>query len=294
MTKMKNKIPELLQQRINIPKSNSENLPNDVKEFMIEYSKFYDWGLGNNIRIILKYMKKSYEYIPQCGYKNCNNKCMVDYKFDISKGCCASHSYKLATLEKHGVENISQVGDVKEKKKLLALKKYGVENVFMSSEIKDKTKKTNLEKYGCEHNMQNTTIRSKAIATWVEKYGVGNPLQNANIFEKSQKRMFRRKEYKWKTGEISIVQGNEPIVLTELEEKGYSFSDVRTDQKDMPEIWYEFEEKNKRYYSDIYIPKENLLIEVKSEYTIRCDVEKNTAKFDATRQLGYELKIEVR
>lgn len=39
----------------------------------------------------------------------------------------------------------------------------------------------------------------------------------------------------------------------------------------MPSIWYDANNKKKRYFPDIYIKKENTIIEVKSDYTWRVD-----------------------
>jgi len=119
-------------------------------------------------------------------------------------------------------------------------------------------------------------------------------MQNAEIFEKAQQNSFRRKEYIWTSGEISLLQGYEPIVLKELENDGYKFNDILTSPKDMPEITYFFEGKEHRYYPDFYIPSENKIIEVKSDYTLQADWDKNQAKFEATRNLGFDFILEVR
>jgi len=42
----------------------------------------------------------------------------------------------------------------------------------------------------------------------------------------------------------------------------------------MPEIWYEFEDKRRRYYPDIYIKSQNKIIEVKSDYTFYKEYDK--------------------
>jgi hypothetical protein len=52
---MKNKIPDFLQEKINssgMPRTHS--FPQYIKEFMIQYSTFYSWGFGNNLRKYLK------------------------------------------------------------------------------------------------------------------------------------------------------------------------------------------------------------------------------------------------
>ena len=63
----------------------------------------------------------------------------------------------------------------------------------------------------------------------------------------------------------------------------------------MPAIWYVGEDgKKHRYYPDFYIPKENLIIEVKSSYTMLYDFYKNNLKAVATKELGYNYKLEVK
>lgn len=169
-----------------------------------------------------------------------------------------------------------------------------MENVFASTAIKEKIKQTNLIKYGYENPMCSIPIQEKAKQTTIEKYGVENSMFSSEFVEKWQKSAWSRKEYRWKTGEISLVQGNEPIVLKELEEDGYRFNDVFTEVSYMPVILYEFEGKQKRYYPDIFIPKENRIIEVKSEYTLHKEWDKNQTKFNATKELGFDFKLEIR
>lgn len=44
----------------------------------------------------------------------------------------------------------------------------------------------------------------------------------------------------------------------------------------------------------MFISKENVVIEVKSNYTLNLHWDRNQAKFDATRKLGYDLRVEIR
>lgn len=220
-------------------------------------------------------------------------------------------------LERYGVKNPSQLDDVKEKKKQTtmnnygvehhmysdeiknmmienSLKKYGVKYPFQNKEIYERWQQTMMDKYGVDHNMKlQSTIETRRKNN-KEKYGVINVMQLESVFLKAQLSNFMRKEYKWNTGEISLLQGNEPIVLRELENDGYTFNDVLTDVVDMPEIWYIYNREKHRYYPDFYIPKENKIIEVKSEYTLNKEWDKNQAKFNATKELGYDFKLEVR
>lgn len=256
---------------------------------------------------------------PTCAI--CNTKLKFIKKnsaFTYNKGCCIKHAIEASNMIKYGVKNVFQLETTKQKAKKTCIKncgheyhnqsnigkenrrktnllKYGVENVFQSSEIKDKIKSTMSKKYGVEHPMQSEEIKQKIVDNCIDKYGVTNVMFDSEIMKRSQiKNRFKRKEYKWGTGEISLVQGYEPIVLKELEDKGYNYVDVFTSPSDMPIIMYQFEEVEHRYYPDIFIPKDNVIIEVKSEYTLKKEWDKNQAKFAATIGIGFNFILEVR
>lgn len=201
---------------------------------------------------------------------------------------------KSTTLERHGVTNISLSPEFRKKANDTNEKLYGVRNISFLPEFREKASNTMGVLYGVRHALQSQQFIEKRDNTCIERYGFKYPMQNPTIAEKSQKNSYNYKEYKWKTGEISLVQGYEDQVLFDLENNGYKFEDVVADEKDMPEIFYEFEGKRRRYYPDIFIPKENLIIEVKSDYTLNKEWEKNQAKFDATKNLGFNFKLEVR
>jgi hypothetical protein len=197
-------------------------------------------------------------------------------------------------LKHHGVTNPAYILTSNLKKSSTCLERYGVKSPLESNEIKNKIIETNIKKFGVENPLQNINIKNKSLSTMLERYGVQYPSQNSDILEKIMKSSYRYRDYTWNTGEISKLQGFEPIVLQELEDQGYNFNYILTANKDMPEIWYIFEGKRKRYYPDIFIPKENLIIEVKSEYTINTDKKRNKCKWNATKKLGYNFKVEIR
>lgn len=69
--------------------------------------------------------------------------------------------------QKYGVNSMSQLPEVKEKRKQTCLQKYGVEYVTQSQEMKLKSSKTKQERYG-DANYNN---REKASQTCLERYG---------------------------------------------------------------------------------------------------------------------------
>lgn len=94
---------------------------------------------------------------------------------------------KDTVFEKYGVENISQLNEIKEKKKNTARKNFGVDNPFQSEEIKTKIKYTNIEKYGTENFMQSELGKEKLKKSMKKKYGVDN-YSKTDTFRKNNKK----------------------------------------------------------------------------------------------------------
>ena len=72
---------------------------------------------------------------------------------------------------------------------------------------------------------------------------------------------------------------------------GYSSLDIVTDRNKVPEIWYEKDGKKKRYFCDIYIPNENRIIEIKSDYTYSHKSGNVQDKAQATIDMGFDYEI---
>ena len=107
--------------------------------------------------------------------------------------------------------------------------------------------------------------------------------------DKSAKSSVLFKDYILPSGNIIRIQGYENIALDESV-KIYKEDDIITDRRDMPEIKYFLNGKEKRYYPDILIKSENIIIEVKSDYTYKKDLIKNIMKALATRKLSYNFE----
>jgi hypothetical protein len=200
---------------------------------------------------------------------------------------------KATNLEKFGYDNPFQSEEIKDKIKQTNIQKYGVENPFQSEEIKDKLKLTNLDKYGCEYGLQSQQIKDKIKATNLEKYGTEHHMQNSNIAEYCSSKCYSTKIYTFPSGNDAIVQGYEHFALDILL-KTYQEEDFILKRTDMPEIWYfnsEQPSKIRRYFPDIYIPKDNLIIEIKSTWTFEKNKSEVFDKKKATQYLGYNYEI---
>ena len=202
----------------------------------------------------------------------------VDYNF---KSKILIEKRKHTCLEKYGVENVNQNKNIYEKGRQTKIKKYNNPN-YVNHE---KTKQTKFERYGDE----NYNNQEKSKQTCLERYGVEHQMHVSEFHEKTLK--YRWKEYIMPSGKSIKVQGYEPQALDFLLTK-YTEDEIISSRKEIPKIWYFTDNGNShRYYPDFYIPKENLIIEVKSTYTVKCDIEKNLLKKEATINSGYEYQL---
>jgi len=93
---------------------------------------------------------------------------------------------------KYGVENASQLDEVKEKKKKTTLKNYGVENPYQLKRIREKVKTNNKEKYGVEYLLCSKEFQEKTKQTLLDRYGVENPFSLKHVREKRDNAMIEK------------------------------------------------------------------------------------------------------
>lgn len=293
-------IEEFLEKEFLKKSPKTTKFPTQVKDYIIRYGKEYNYNLDNNIYPIFQLMKSGIKNLPKCELENCECYKQINvtpYAINrygvLSKGCSQNHTTIITNLEKYGVESTNQLKATKEKKKQSYMEKFGVDNPMKDIDCVNKAKETRIEKYGVEHMLQHKDFLEKAQNTMIEKFGVHSAMQNPKLFSKQQKKRFKMKEYIWLDNNISLVQGYEPFALKELENKGYKFNDIITSANEMPPIFFYYNGKKHRYYPDIFIPSENKIIEVKSNYTLEVDYEINQLKFKAVKDAGFDFQLRV-
>ena len=216
--------------------------------------------------------KKYYdEWIKEKGEEICkicgNDNIFLNFKKGYKNGCCKKHMNKLAyevrknsLLKKYGIENPFQLEKIKEKSKETRLKKYGDEHYTNL----EKSRQTCLEKYGVEYSFQSRNIRNKSKNTMLIKYGVENAAQNIDIYNKGLKTRFLIHKFRdtnlWYQGTYELDFLNKYYDKFDNIQRG-------------PSIKYIFSGKNKVYFPDFYIPLLNLIIEIKSSWTLEIDAE---------------------
>ena len=157
------------------------------------------------------------------------------------------------------------------------IKKYGNTNPFGSQQVVNKIQETNFKKYGVKYASQTPETIEKTRQTNLKNNGVSWPTQNKEILEKGQKSAKTIKQFKdtdlWYQGSYEL----------DFLEKYYDKLDIERG----PSIKYKFKGKNKVYHSDFYIPSLNLVIEIKSSWTLEVDEEINEKK-KATISNGFK------
>ena len=200
---------------------------------------------------------------------------------------------KITCLKKYGVDHPQKSEIIREKTKATNIIKYGVEYPLVLNEIKYKIKQTNLRKYGIEYPMQLKIFQQKAINTNLIKYGVEYPFQNSEFLDIYCKKAYKFKDYILPSGKIITYQGYENYGLTELLNiEKLDENDIVTGVKNVPIIWYSDENnKSHRHYVDIYIPKQNKCIEIKSSWTMLKKYDNILLKQNSAKKLNYNYEI---
>jgi hypothetical protein len=132
----------------------------------------------------------------------------------------------------------------------------------------NRKKQTMIEKFGAISYTGTDDYNIRRSATCLERYGVEHPAQSNEIQAKIEKSGHRYKIYTFPSGRQEKVQGYEPFGLNHLL-KTYNEFDIVLGRQHQPEIWYYMpnDDNIHRYFSDIYIPKDKHIIEIKSTYT---------------------------
>ena len=174
-----------------------------------------------------------------------------------------------------------------EKAKATCLEKYGVPNVFLLPEYQERARQTILEKYGVDNIFKTPGFAYKAAEICFKKYG-------AYPWELSRGKCFIPKDYRDPvTGKMLRVQGHEDWALDWLYSRKTKVRCV-VGSKNVPSIPYTLQGKRHRYYPDIvaYTISTKRIVEVKSDYILTLQWERNLAKFRAANKYcekqGYE------
>ena len=201
--------------------------------------------------------------------------------------------FRQTMIENHGVEHAMHKPEFVAKKKETMMKNHGVEYTLQNPELAKKQKETMVKNHGVEHAMQNPELAEKQRETMMERHGVKHPSQKPEFLKKQQQSAMSHKEYTFPSGKITSYQGYEHFCLDDLLEEGYDEKDIVNSIVEVPVIPYTLDGIDHKYYPDIFIPKENKIIEVKSTRTMEQELQKNLTKAKACVDLGYEFELRI-
>lgn len=126
-------------------------------------------------------------FIPRCGTQRyCDGPHQTECKycgriFDYTcspnekpKYCsqdCINEGKKLTVRAKYGVDNVSELAEVREK----------ISKANGSEEVKAKRRQTSLKNWGVDNPAKSEKVKAKQRDTFLQKYGVDNPMKNDTI-----------------------------------------------------------------------------------------------------------------
>lgn len=232
--------------------------------------------------------------VREKGVITCNLKYNCDYPIQSKE---IRDKGKVTLFNNHGVEFVFQVPEVREKILKTIQERYNETNASKNEEIKEKIRinfiKSMMKKYNVKNPFLLKEVREKSRLTCIDKYQSEYAMQNAEVAEKCLTNSYKLKEFKFDCGNIIKVQGYEHFLLKILVNQGYSYNDIITKRTEVPKIWYFKDNKNHRYYCDVYIKKNNTIYEVKSLWTYNKGREELILKKQGCIDFGYKFELYV-
>lgn len=205
--------------------------------------------------------------------------------------------------ERYGVANVFQAEEVQDRIRETLQTVYGVAHhmqradykILMSEKAKEsdpQRRATMVARYGVEFAMQGEQGRAAYRATCLSRFGATHSRKNSAFFRTIKKGMFGFKPYTLPSGRVLHLQGYEGLVLTELLA---TYPESAFDFDTLPAVPYVDPQGRERvYHPDIFIPGENLIIEVKSWWTLKENYELNRAKQLACIAAGYRYQFHIK
>lgn len=238
---------------------------------------------------------------PICENTLCNNP--VTKRKDGLWGCYCSvecrgqynslksrQKSKETMLEHHGVEHALQSAEIMAKMEQHNIEKYGVKNPMSSNVFSDKPKESKLIKYGCLSNLSDGIKYQEAVDKAASRFGYEagtftNVSQIPEVHRKKMKSSYLGKDYILPSGDVIRIQGYEDkfldAALVYYDESFFNF-DKEYKIRYNGTHWY-FPDFSVEIFKDV--------IEIKSDYTLLADYEKNISKFVSVATEGKNLVL---
>lgn len=276
----------------------NENKTNKTKDTCIK-----KYGLDHVFKVKEIIDKKEKTNIEKYGFKCAlQNKEVIQKRYDTNLEKYGRinpmqneeilNKAKKTNLEKYGSYCPAKNPEINLKTEQTNLEKYGTKKYFSSCDSKEKIIKHNIEKYGVKYYLQSDDKKEKSKITCMEKYGVVHPMHDPIISEKASKNSYLLKKYTFPSGNIIDIQGYENYGLDILINKEkIKEEDIITKRKDVPILWYTYNDIKHRHFVDIYIKSQNRCVEIKSTWTFKKNKEEVLLKQKSAQEAGYKYDI---
>lgn len=202
---------------------------------------------------------------------------------------------KATCKEKYGVENWVSLPENVEKAREAFVEKFGKGGPLSIKEHRDKRDKTMLEKYGTIHALRVEEFRQKSRETCMKNWGVEYSSQHPEVRKKAMKSSYGFRDYTFPSGRKIRIQGYENFAVDILLSEGIQEDDIFGCSEKGLSFLYSFNGKSSFYFPDIFVESQNLVVEVKSTWTLRGvkqdEEERTLKKLEACRNAGYKTRL---
>ncbi|MDD5651700.1 MAG: hypothetical protein PHF86_14995 [Candidatus Nanoarchaeia archaeon] len=164
---------------------------------------------------------------------------------------------KQTNVKKFGFDNPNKNKDVLLKRSNTCLKKYGTSVAMKSDIVKENARQLCFKKYGVYYSFQREDVKQKITAIILERYGVEHPSQNLSSHNKGLKTRLLIKNF---NGTNITYQGS-----FELDFLVHYFDKLEIRNG------LSFRYGKRMYHSDFYLPEFNMIVEIKSSWTLKLD-----------------------
>ena len=209
----------------------------------------------------------------------------------VSQNAEVMDNMRQTNVERYGVPYVTQNAEIRERVHQTHQERFGSHS-SQNADVVAKMHKTNVERYGAPVVLQNAEVREKARQTTIERFGVPNALQNAEVFSKHRSSCYSSKDYTFPSGRVVTLMGYEGLAIDRLLAEGIAEADIEVDARKMPT--YNYVGVNAavhRYFPDIWIAKDNLIVEVKSKYTYEIARDVTELKRQAVEAAGQRYRL---
>lgn len=293
-----------------------------LRQYNLTYREYYETYVTGITPIChcskpLAFYQSNNSYAKSCGNPICAGKLISKTKQEWT-----DEQKKKDSLNKkiaNSLRSIEQIKKQTEKTRHTFMQKYGVDWVSKTEWQKEKASQTKLKKYGIKTynnreaisktNLSKTIeekniINEKRRVTNLQRYGVENNLQKIELRTTAARKNSIGHNYTLPSGKTILIRGYENLALDILFSQNYAENqlhiNIQNANTKIPVFTYTAVNRHiMKYYPDIYIPHENKIIEIKSEwwwngngnekYTSR--LENNLRKRAAVINLGYNYEV---